>query len=94
VSAADNTMRAEFERPLPKATSHPYPVNARLWHERLGLATVTGHTEHGFTWKLDECHYLGPRQGWYEEGETYELGYEDWILASARSTTPEAGEQR
>lgn len=50
-----------------------YPYNG-------SVGTVTAITARGFNWRLDEPFQLGPRYGWYQEGESYTD--EKWELAS------------
>ncbi|MDB5975123.1 MAG: hypothetical protein JWR07_1883 [Nevskia sp.] len=45
---------------------------ARHWPN----ATVTELTAGGFKWRFDEPHSIGPRHGWFQEGEALTL--DDW----------------
>lgn len=45
------------------------------------IVIVTALTERGFAYRAEQPVFLGPRHGWWQDGECFESGYANWTPA-------------
>jgi hypothetical protein len=67
----------------------PFSKDDKIFSKSHGyVATVTGLTDKGFTYVLDDPRVLVARWGWIQHGgEVYETGFADWELFTGSNTT-------